>query len=332
MNSRYLQHTLALDVTFIGRGLHTGLPVRMTVQPADPDNGIVFIRSDVPLFQSEVAARWYNVTDTRLSTTISNRFGVKVSTIEHLMAALYVCGIDNAHIVLNGPEVPIMDGSAAPFVRTIQQAGTLQQNAERRAIVVRHRVHVEENRKSACFLPAPAPWVDMTIDFDHAAIGHQELSVPLDRDLLALDVSAARTFGFQEQIETLRTLGLAKGGSLQNAVLIGDHGVINPEGLRFQDEFVRHKVLDAVGDLSLVGMTIIGRFMGLCSGHGLNNQLLRQLLAQEDAWSHATLSEAEEYGVWPCAVRGSLPSRHDSRGGPCEVDPIRDRCPTLPLR
>jgi len=305
MNSKYFQHTLALNLTFVGRGLHNGQRVRMTLQPTDPDSGIVFIRSDVPLFQSEITARWYNVTDTRLSTTISNRFGAKVSTIEHLMAALYVCGIDNARIVLNGPEVPIMDGSAEPFVRMIQQTGTLQQNAARRAIVIRHQVRVEEHGKSASFLPAPVPWVDMTIDFDNAAIGHQELSVPLDRDLLAFDVSAARTFGFQEQIDTLRKLGLAKGGSLQNAVLIGDNGVINQEGLRFEDEFVRHKVLDAVGDLSLAGMTIVGRFMGMCSGHGLNNQLLRQLLAQEDAWFLTTLSGAEEYWTWK---QGALPN------------------------
>lgn len=305
MNGKYFQHTLALNLTFVGRGLHNGLPVRMTLQPADPDSGIVFVRSDVPLFQSEITARWYNVTDTRLSTTISNRFGAKVSTIEHLMAALYVCGIDNARIVLNGPEVPIMDGSAEPFVRMIQQAGPVQQNAERRAIVIRHQVRVEEHGKSASFLPEPVPWVDMTIDFDNAAIGHQELSVPLDRDLLAFDVSAARTFGFQEQIDTLRKLGLAKGGSLQNAVLIGDNGVINQEGLRFEDEFVRHKVLDAVGDLSLAGMTIVGRFMGMCSGHGLNNQLLRQLLAQEDAWFLTTLSGAKEYWTW---ARGAVTS------------------------
>lgn len=310
MNSTHFQHTLALSLTFVGRGLHNGLPVRMTVQPADPDSGIIFIRSDVPWSQSEIAARWYNVTDTRLSTTISNRFGVKVSTIEHLMAALYLCGIDNARIVLNGPEVPIMDGSAEPFVRMIQQTGTLQQDTERLAIVIRHPVRVEEHRKSASFLPAPAPCIDMTIDFDNAAIGHQELSVPLDRDLLAFDVSAARTFGFQEQIDTLHKLGLAKGGSLQNAVLIGDNGVINQEGLRFEDEFVRHKVLDAVGDLSLAGMTIFGRFMGMCSGHGLNNQLLRQLLAQEDAWFLTTLSGAEEYwtgtqGVLPNLKEGS---------------------------
>ncbi len=305
MNGKYFQHTLALNLTFVGRGLHSGLPVRMTLQPADPDNGISFIRSDVPLFQSEITARWYNVTDTRLSTTISNRFGAKVSTIEHLMAALYVCGIDNARIVLNGPEVPIMDGSAEPFVRMIQQTGTLQQNTERRAIVIRHQVRVEEHGKSASFLPAPAAWVDMTIDFDNAAIGHQELSVPLDRDLLAFDVSAARTFGFQEQIDTLRKLGLAKGGSLQNAVLIGDNGVINQGGLRFEDEFVRHKVLDAVGDLSLAGMTIVGRFVGMCSGHCLNNQLLRQLLAQEDAWFLTTVSGAEEY--WT-STQGALPN------------------------
>lgn len=312
MNSKYFQHTLTHSLTFVGRGLHSGASVRMMLQPADPDTGIVFVRHDVPLHQAEISARWYNVTDTRLSTTIANRFGVKVSTIEHLMAALYVCGIDNARVLLNGPEVPIMDGSAEPFVRMIRQTGTRQQNVERRAIVIRRQVRLEENGKSASFLPAPTPWIDMTIDFDSAAVGHQELSIPMDRALLATDVSAARTFGFEEQIETLRKLGLAKGGSLQNAVLIGENGVINAEGLRYEDEFVRHKVLDAVGDLSLAGVTIVGRFVGMCSGHGLNNQLLRQLLQQDDAWFHTTVSGAEEYWTWTQSDLPALDQRQQS--------------------
>jgi len=298
MNRHYLQHTLAHPVTFVGRGLHNGQPVRMVVQPADADTGIRFTRVDVSPRHAEINARWYNVTDTRLSTTIANRHGVRVATIEHLMAALFICGIDNANIQVNGPEVPIMDGSAEPFVRLFQQVGIEKQQAERRAIVIRQPVRVEEAGRSASFLPAPQPWIDMAIDFESAAIGHQELSIPFERDLLASDVVSARTFGFQEQIDTLRKLGLAKGGSLQNAVLVGDRGVINPDGLRYQDEFVRHKVLDAVGDLSLAGLTIVGRFVGVCSGHGLNNQLLRKLLQQEEAWTYTTVSAAEQFWTW----------------------------------
>lgn len=298
MNNRYFQHTLSQPLTFVGRGLHSGASVRLTLQPAEADTGILFVRQDVPLKQAEISARWYNVTDTRLSTTITNRHGVRVSTIEHLMAALYIAGIDNVRVVLNAPEVPIMDGSAEPFLNMFRQVGTVRQQAERRAIVIRHPVRVEEAGKSASFLPAPTPWIDMAIDFEHRAIGHQELSLPMERELLGVDIGAARTFGFEDQIQTLRTLGLTKGGSLQNAVLVGEGGVINAEGLRFQDEFVRHKVLDAVGDLALSGYTIFGRFVGVCSGHGLNNQLLRHLLQQEEAWTYTTLSAAEQYWTW----------------------------------
>ncbi len=304
MTSQYFQHTLAQTAIFVGRGLHSGESVRMVVQPADADTGILFVRTDVSPKQAEISARWHNVTDTRLNTKITNRHGVGVATIEHLMAALYVAGIDNARIQLNGPEVPIMDGSAEPFLRMFRKVGTRQQLAERRAIVVRQPVRVEETGRSASFLPAPIPWIDMAIDFEHTSIGHQALSIPLERELLSDDIMAARTFGFQDQIETLRKLGLAKGGSLQNAVLVGDEGVINVEGLRYSDEFVRHKVLDAVGDLALSGYTIFGRFVGMCSGHGLNNQLLRCLLQNEQAWTFTTLSAAEQYWTW---TQSSLP-------------------------
>ncbi|HVL00890.1 MAG TPA: UDP-3-O-acyl-N-acetylglucosamine deacetylase [Dongiaceae bacterium] len=296
--STYFQHTLNRAITFVGRGLHTGLPVRMMIQPAPANTGHIFIRQDVPLDQAEVPARWNTVVDTRLSTTVSNRFGVKVSTIEHLMAALHACGVDNARIVLNGPEVPIMDGSSEPFVRLIRQVGLLEQKEERRVILVRKQVRVEEEGKSATFLPNPSPWIDMTIEFECPAIGYQQMSLSVDAESFERELANARTFGFEDQIQTLRKLGLAKGGSLQNAVLLNEKGVVNPEGLRHANEFVRHKILDAVGDLSLAGMPIIGRFNGVCSGHDLNNRLLRKLLQNTDCWTLTTARGAEEYWNW----------------------------------
>lgn len=296
--SQYFQHTLNRSISFIGRGLHTGLAIRMMIQPAPANTGHIFVRQDVPLDQAEVPARWNTVTDTRLSTTVANRFGVKVATIEHLMAALHACGVDNARIVLNGPEVPIMDGSAEPFVRLIRQVGLQQQEEERRAILVRKPVRVEEDGKSASLLPNPRPWMDMTIEFDSEVIGHQHLSVSVEAESFETELANARTFGFEDQINTLRKLGLAKGGSLQNAVLVNENGVVNAEGLRHADEFVRHKILDAIGDLSLAGMPIIGRFNGFCSGHGLNNTLLRKLLQSVDSWTLTTMRGAEEYWNW----------------------------------
>lgn len=298
MPSHHFQHTLNDPINFIGPGLHSGLMISMMVQPAPADTGYLFVREDVPIGRTEIPARWNAVTDTRLSTTVSNRFGIKVATIEHLMAALRASGIDNARIVLNGPEVPILDGSAEPFIRLIRHVGVCAQRAERKVIVVRKPVRVEDNGKAAALLPDIHPSIDMTIEFDTGAIGRQQLSVQMDRESFESELADARTFGFKEQVDTLRKLGLVKGGSLQNAVLIDENGIVNPEGLRHPDEFVRHKILDAIGDLALAGAPIMGRFVGHCSGHALNNALLRELLHDDDNWFLTTVRGAHSYLGW----------------------------------
>jgi UDP-3-O-[3-hydroxymyristoyl] N-acetylglucosamine deacetylase len=302
MSGQYYQHTLMGPIDFVGPGLHSGEMIRMTVQPAPVNTGYVFVRQDMPAGRAEVPARWNSVTDTRLSTTVANVFGAKVATVEHLMAALRASGIDNARILLSGAEVPIMDGSAEPFMRQIRRVGLCRQHEERRVIVVRKPVRVEESGKSAALLPDPDPSMDMTIDFDSGAIGRQQLSVVLDRESFERDLAAARTFGFREQVETLRKLGLVRGGSLQNAVVLDEDGVLNPEGLRHPDEFVRHKILDAIGDLALAGAPIMGRFVGHCSGHALNNVLLRELLHNENNWFLTTVRGAQSYFGWSGAI------------------------------
>lgn len=290
----YFQHTLAKPIYFAGRGLHSGKTVAMTLQPALANTGYVFERLDVDIETREIPARWHTVTETRLSTRISNAWGVSVSTIEHIMAALFASGVDNCRILLDGEEVPIMDGSAKPFVRQIESVGLQQQKEERRALVITQPVWVYDRDKYAGFLPYPQQHFDMTIDFESSVIGKQNYSMPLDADFFDMEIAEARTFGFENQIETLKKLGLVLGGSLQNAVLVNDAGVVNEEGLRFKDEFVRHKLLDAVGDLSLAGAVIFGRFIGHCSGHGLNNRLLRSLLQHKNQWKYTTVREATE--------------------------------------
>lgn len=290
----YQQHTLADSFTVIGRGVHSGLNVVMTVMPAEADSGYVFFRKDVIPAIAEVPARWNTVTDTRLSTTVANRFGIRVSTIEHLLAALHGCGVDNARIVLDGPEVPIMDGSAQPFVDLIEQTGLRTLTRPRMAIVITRPIEIEENGATAALLPAPTPELEMFIDFPGTAIGEQSYVTRLNADLFSRELADSRTFGFYEQIETLKQIGLAKGGSLQNAVVFKDQQIMNKEGLRHPDECVRHKVLDSVGDLSLAGAVILGRFVGHKSGHALNNRLLRQLLGNDTHWCLCTLQQAEK--------------------------------------
>ena len=288
----FYQHTLADTVTCMGRGLHSGLKVVMTLMPAEPNTGIVFVRRDVTQGQ-EIQAKWHTVSSTELSTTVSNDRGVRVSTIEHLQAALYACGVDNARIVLDAPEIPIMDGSSRPFVDMVQKVGKVQQSAERLVITVDKAVGVTENQASASFVPCFEPWMEMSIDFAERPIGRQKLVLPLGKKNFVEQVSQARTFGFEKHLQDLKRRGLARGSSLKNAILIADGKVVNSEGLRYADEFVRHKYLDAVGDLSLAGHYIIGHFVGCKSGHRLNNQLLRALFASS-RWSLKPISEAHE--------------------------------------
>lgn len=289
------QHTLAEPVSCVGVGLHTGKPARLTIMPAVADSGHVFVRRDVEPEMAEIRATWYNVTETHLSTTIANRHGIAVSMVEHVLAALYACGVDNATLVLDGPEVPSVDGSAKPFVDLIEQVGLVALAQPRKVILVEKEMQVEEDGRCVSIEPSPYPWVEFEIDFENPAIGQQHLSTLIDGYTFSSELAAARTFGLEHQIATLQDLGFAQGGSMQNAILVGDEGILNPDGLRFKDEFVRHKILDAIGDLALAGGIIIGKFNGYCSGHSLNNRLLHALMADSTAWRLVSIPEARAW-------------------------------------
>ncbi len=286
------QRTLKNVIRATGVGLHTGEKVYLTLRPAAPDSGIIFRRVDLdePV---EIAAIPENVGDTTLSTTLI-KDGVRISTVEHLLSAMAGLGIDNAYVDLNAAEVPIMDGSAGPFVFLIQSAGIEEQNAPKRFIRIKKPVKVEDGDKWVSFEPFDGFKVAFTIDFDHPAFkeGSQVAEVDFSTTSFVREVSRARTFGFMNQIEQLRANNLALGGSLDNAVVVDDYRVLNEDGLRYVDEFVKHKILDSIGDLYLLGHSLIGSFCGHKSGHALNNELLRALLAQEDAWEEVTFEDA----------------------------------------
>jgi len=292
INDAYYQHTIRERFTIAGRGLHSGLRVIMNIMPAEPNTGYIFVRRDVEPENSEVQARWYNVTDTRMSTTIANNRGTRVSTVEHLLAALHSCGIDNAHIVLDAPELPIMDGSAEPYCSLIRKVGRTRQSELRRAIVITKPVRVKEFGKTAELIPSNIKRVNMKINFDNPVIGVQSRSLDINEEIFCNEIAPARTFGFEEQLDTLKKIGLAKGGSLKNAILVKGDKVVNEEGLRFADEFVRHKILDCIGDLSLAGAHIIGEFIGNSSGHQLNNALISELMMNNHCWQYTTLKDA----------------------------------------
>jgi UDP-3-O-[3-hydroxymyristoyl] N-acetylglucosamine deacetylase len=282
------QKTLKAAIQCRGVGLHTGARVNMVLHPAAPGTGIVFRRRD--LGGIEIAAHWRNIVTSTLCTTLGNDAGVKIATIEHLMAALAGLEIDNAIVELDGPEVPVMDGSAAPFVFLIECAGIAEQVAPRRGIKVLKPVRVGTNGNSASLIPADSFRLSFAIDFASGAIRQQELSYELDAENFKHEISRARTFGFLDEVERMRQAGLARGGSLENAVVISGDRVLNKEGLRYDDEFVRHKVLDALGDLYLAGGTILGHFHGVRSGHALNHQLVDALFADASAWRPVTIA------------------------------------------
>ena len=285
------QRTLKNVIRATGVGLHTGEKVYLTLRPAAPDSGIIFRRVDLdePV---EIPAIPENVGDTTLSTTLI-KDGVRISTVEHLLSAMAGLGIDNAYVDLNAAEVPIMDGSAGPFVFLIQSAGIEEQSAPKRFIRIKKPVRVEDGDKWVNFEPFDGFKVAFTIDFDHPAFkeGSQIAEVDFSTTSFVREVSRARTFGFMNQIEQLRANNLALGGSLDNAVVVDDYRVLNEDGLRYVDEFVKHKILDSIGDLYLLGHSLIGAFSGHKSGHALNNQLLRALLAQEDSWEEVTFED-----------------------------------------
>jgi len=288
------QRTIKRAIKSTGVGLHTGRKVVMTLRPAQPDTGIVFRRVDLDK-PVDIRAEARAVTDTRLCSALEGG-GAKVATVEHLMSALAGLGIDNLYVDLAGPEVPIMDGSAGPFVFLLQSAGIEEQRAPKRFFRIRRPVEVGDGDKWARFEPFDGFKVSFSIVFDHPVFERstQWLTIDFAETSYAKEVARARTFGFAQDVETLRNAGLALGGSLDNAVVLDEYRVLNSDGLRYADEFVKHKVLDAIGDLYLVGHPIIGAFTAHKSGHALNNQLLRATLDQADAWELASFEKASE--------------------------------------
>lgn len=286
------QTTLKQPVLCSGVGLHTGLPAHMTIRPAVPDTGIVFIRRDV---EKEVRIRAHidNVIDATLATTISQE-GVKVSTVEHLMAAFAGVGVDNAEVELDAPEVPIMDGSSGPFNALLKNAGVRVQDRSKKFIIVKHPVTVTDGDRQATFLPSNDFKLSYTIDFRHPLISNQFYLIQISNGNFEREICRARTFGFLREYETLKSRGFARGGSLENAVVVGDSGVLNEGGLRFADEFVRHKILDSIGDLWLMGAQVIGHFIGYKSGHTLNHKLIHKLLSHKEWFDLREFSSEEE--------------------------------------
>ena len=282
------QTSLRSRISCTGIGLHSGRPVRMTLYPAAAGTGIVFRRVDLRAEFSErdivIDASFDRVSGTQLGSTISNSAGVSVATVEHLMSAFAGHGLDNVAVDLDGPEVPVFDGSSSPLAIMLECAGIIELTAPRRYIRILETVRVEEGEKTASLSPFDGFSVNFEIDFASPVIGRQYYEFNLDADSYKTEIARARTFGFLQEVEQLRSAGLALGGSLANAVVIDGNGVINAEGLRFKDEFVRHKILDAIGDLYLAGAPIIGRFDAVRSGHELNNRLLRELFNRPEAY------------------------------------------------
>jgi UDP-3-O-[3-hydroxymyristoyl] N-acetylglucosamine deacetylase len=290
-----LQRTLKQAISATGVGLHSGERVRLTLLPASPDSGISFYRTDLPE-PVQIKVDPLLVNDTRLSSTLVTQTGVRVGTIEHLMSAFAGLGIDNVMVEVTAAEIPIMDGSAAPFIYLLQTAGIVEQKAAKRYIRIKSPIEVIDGDKWVRLDPLDGFKVTLSIEFNHPAFTRSPQTVAIDfADHSYLEeISRARTFGFMHEVESMRSHGLGLGGNLENAVVIDDAFVLNPDGLRYPDEFVRHKILDAIGDLYVIGHPLIGAFSGHKSGHALNNQLLRRLLATPQAWEFVSFSEPEE--------------------------------------
>jgi UDP-3-O-[3-hydroxymyristoyl] N-acetylglucosamine deacetylase len=288
----HLQRTLKKEVTCSSTGLHSGRKVNMTIKPAPVDVGVVFIRKDLPDTRP-ISAVFNNVSDTTLATSLGAN-GVTVATVEHVLSAFSGMGVDNALIELDSFEVPIMDGSALPFVNMLKEVGTRLQGKTKKLLVIKKPVSVREGDGSAVLLPAREFKISYEIDFRHGAIGKQSYDMIFSDEKYEKDICAARTFGFLNEVEYLQAKGLALGGSLKNAIVLDDGKIINKEGLRFPDEFVRHKILDAIGDLFLLGMPIIGHFIAHKSGHHLNNLLLRELMKKNDSWEIVNHPDGKE--------------------------------------
>ena len=300
------QRTLKNIIRATGVGLHTGEKVYLTLRPAAPNTGVVFRRVDLAQ-PVDIKAEPYRVGDTRLSSCLE-RDGVRVSTVEHLMSALAGLGIDNVYVDVSAAEVPIMDGSAGPFVFLLQSAGVEEQAVAKKFIRILKTVAVTDGDKSARFEPHNGFKIEFSIDFNHPVFENSAKSVCVDFATTSYikEVSRARTFGFMHEVESMRGQGLALGGSLDNAIVLDEYRVLNTDGLRYDDEFVKHKVLDAIGDLYLLGHPVIGAFVAHKSGHALNNKLLRRLLEQKDAWEYVSFDRVEDAPVFVAATQPAM--------------------------
>jgi len=282
------QKTTVAPAIIAGVGVHTGDRVRLAVRPAPVGTGIVFVRTDITDRDNRIPVSGEAVVDARLNTMIENAAGVRLSTIEHLMAAFSALGVSNAVIEVDGPELPILDGSALQFVQLLDRAGFRRQEAPVRYIEILEPIRVQEGDKSAALLPCDRYEMRFEIDFPTPVIGNQVVDFVVDEDTFRNEIMAARTFGFAHEVEALRRAGLARGGSLENAVVIDGDQILNPGGLRMEREFVKHKALDAIGDLYVLGAPLLGRYEGVKAGHAINNLLVRELLAKPQAWREVT--------------------------------------------
>lgn len=290
------QCTIAAPLHISGTGLHTGNTINMVLLPAKAGSGIIFERREGNS-ATRIKACAENVVDTRMATVIGTN-GVRVSTIEHLMAALVACHIDNLLIQIDGPEVPIMDGSATPFINRIHSVGVTRLEQSRKLISITRPIHLQEGEKRISIIPSRFFRISFELDFNHPCIKRQSRSVKVSPQTFCQDIASARTFGFYEEVEYLKSQGLAKGGSLDNAVVIGKDRILNPEGLRFADEFVRHKILDTIGDFSLLGHSILGHIKSHKAGHDMNHKMVEKIQATPDAWRYIEFNkEAIQEGV-----------------------------------
>ena len=291
------QHTVKTPALFAGVGVHSGAYTQVAVRAAGCDAGISFVRTDITARDNRVPVSPEAVCTTQLGTVITNEAGVTVATIEHLMAALVMSGIDNAVVELDGPEMPIMDGSSWPFLKILDRAGRRPQAAARKFIEIIDTVEVIDGDKRAALKPALRFEIAFAIEFPTVVIGRQEIDMPMDEAAFRRELADCRTFGFLHEVEALRAMGLARGGTMDNCVVIDGDRILNPEGLRRPDEFVRHKALDAIGDLYVLGAPILGRFEGELAGHGINNALVRALEARPDAWRIRTFADEIDVAV-----------------------------------
>ncbi|MEJ2025047.1 MAG: UDP-3-O-acyl-N-acetylglucosamine deacetylase, partial [Deltaproteobacteria bacterium] len=288
----YKQRTLKKEAECTGVGLHSGEKSTIVLRPALPNTGIQFCRSDLPK-RPTVRAQFDQVADTMLATTIGIN-GCKIGTIEHLMAAFYGLGIDNVHVEVDGPEVPIMDGSSAPFIYLIKTAGIEEQKAPKKFLVIKRRFELKDGNRSVSIRPSNELKITYFIDFPHPLLRKQEYELRFSGRDFVREISTARTFGFLKDIQMLKDNGLARGGSLDNAIVLDDFRILNNDGLRFKDEFVRHKILDFIGDLSIIGYPVIGHFMVKRSGHFLNHQMFRTLMENRKYWEIVSFKNPEE--------------------------------------